>query len=118
MLAKVSLKISIVALAASIALTASSARGEAASAPSSAVPVDADVDGRQPSVPPSASPVAHADPQSTLSALHANPRTPGGANGAGQTKMDDFHAMTTDGFGGMQMKDAAALIASAGQPLQ
>jgi hypothetical protein len=32
--------------------------------------------------------------------------------------MDGFQAMTTDGFSGMQMEDAAALIASAGQPLQ
>jgi hypothetical protein len=59
-----------------------------------------------------------ADPRSALSALHANTRTPGGADGAGQTKMDGFQAMTTDGFGGMQMEDAAALIASAGQPLR
>jgi len=110
MLAKASLRILVVALAASIALTASSARGAAAPAPSSAFPVGADAGGRRPSVRP---PAAHADPQpslgatsmsangmpadpqSTLSALHANPRTPGGADGAGQTKMDGFHAMVS-----------------------
>ncbi|MGO9771187.1 MAG: hypothetical protein ACLPSW_16890 [Roseiarcus sp.] len=58
------------------------------------------------------------DPQSALSALHANQATPGGATGAGQTKMDGFDATTTDGFSGMQVEDAAALIALAGQPLQ
>ncbi len=58
------------------------------------------------------------DPQSALSALRANPATPGGATGAGQTKMDGFDATTTDSFSGMQVEDAAALIAVAGQPLQ